>query len=66
MDARFFVMYTVEGLPPRALVEQTAVWTEDVGAWCIDGTPVNAELGAAITERARALGVEGVGVDETV
>jgi len=67
----FFVMPTEEGLPPRALVGEIfalpgaiaienatmAVWTADVGAWCVEGVPVPEELGEHITERARELGV---------
>ena len=72
--ADFYVMPTEEDQPPRALIaermietpigliaegdRQMAVWNADVGAWCIDGDPIDVAFGNEITERARALGVE--------
>jgi hypothetical protein len=68
-----YVLPTEEGLPPRALVwpesmqtdpgkipldASVLVWTADVGGWTMQGTPVPSELGDAITQHAKDLGVE--------
>ena len=72
--AQIYVLPTEEGFPPRAVVaEQMAMtpiglvaeggamltWSADVGTWVAEGgIPVPEELGAAVTERCRELGVE--------
>lgn len=63
-----YVLPTEEGVPPRAilgeavgqnmLVEATAVWSNDAGAWMVEGVPVDQELGDLITAHAKSLGVE--------
>jgi len=66
-----YVLPTEEGLPPRAMVGQMieledreavatalATWVADNGRWEIEGTPVPNDMGEAITEHAKTLGVE--------
>lgn len=69
-----YVMPTEEGKPPRALLAQDivevdggmmavgvavqAVWSSDSGAWFVDGEPIDPEIGEAITNHAKELGVE--------
>lgn len=72
-EVAIYVMPTEEGLPPRALIYSAnpgedegavavtgviAAWSRDAGAWMVDGLPLPSELGGAITEHAKSLGVE--------
>lgn len=54
----FFVMYTEEGLPPRAQIKQLAVWNANTEAWYINDEPIDSDLGNQITARAQRLGVQ--------
>jgi hypothetical protein len=71
LEQMIYVMPTEEGLPPRAIVgaimqeEQgiaiagaMATWNADTGVWMIEGQAVPEDMGEAITEHAKSLGVE--------
>ncbi len=68
-----YVLPTEEGKPPRALIGQVveadglgevmvgsnvATWSRDSGTWMMGAEPVPTELGDAITDHAKSLGVE--------
>jgi hypothetical protein len=66
-DLVIYVLPTEEGLPPRAVIGEQAsggirgplaTWSRDSGAWEVGGVPVPDELGEAITDHAKSLGVE--------
>lgn len=66
-----YVLPTEEGKPPRAVLFEgeigeigdeikgaMATWSNDNGAWMLGDIPAPPELGEAITNHARNLGVE--------
>lgn len=67
-ETTIYVLPSAPGMPPRAMVGQgigdvaivgaMATWSTDMGAWMIEGMPVPQELGDAITEHAKSLGIE--------
>lgn len=62
-----YVLPTEAGLPPRAIVGAASndtiegvvvTWSADLGAWTLEGLPIPNELGEAITDHAKSLGVD--------
>jgi hypothetical protein len=73
MPMSIYVLPTEENVPPTAILimgmaltpdglvpmGEAVTWSQDMGTWMREeGTPVDADLGKAITEHAKELGVQ--------